>query len=95
MFIPMHPQIHLLEAHSSKVALIPKQPTGEENFIFSYVGLPTGSLRNPTRYNKVVYSIGREKFQKGNTGVGYIKPYEEVGSTFPPIFPSKKNIKVS
>ena len=66
--------IHLLEVHSSKVAqvaLIPKQPTGEENFIFPTrdllhdpTGNPTGSHKNPTGYSQGVYSVSREQFQR-------------------------------
>jgi len=34
-------------------------------------------------------------FRGRKTGVGYIKNYKEVGSTFPPIFPSERNNKSS
>ena len=90
----MHSSIHFLKAHSRKVALVPRQPTEEENSIcllrktshriaHEILQDRTRNLHDTDRQST---GLAERSFRGENTGVGYNKHYEEVGSIITSLF---------
>lgn len=77
----MHRCIYILEAHTSKVTLDPQAVYWRGKFHFFFLRKTTYRILQDTVRRKI--------------GVGYIKHCKELGSTFPPTFPSERNKKSS
>lgn len=92
----MHSCIHLLKAHSSKVALGLRATyrRGKVHFFPAQDLLqdPAGIQHDTVREST---GLVENSFRGGNTGVGYIKHCKEVGSTFPLNYLSERNKKYS
>ena len=97
----MHSCIHLFEAHSSRVDLIPRKPTEEENSIFllhkiSYritQELLQGRTRILQDIDRQSTRLGERSFRGEKMGFGYKKHYEEVGYKTTSLFQSELNRK--